>query len=53
MLISTIALPTYIPFNSVGETSILRRSGVVVGRDVREILGEIFLSTDMSKYIKS
>ena len=52
MLISTIALPTYIPFNSVGETSILR-SGVVVGRDVREILGEIFLSTDMSKYIKS
>lgn len=53
MLISTMALPTDIPINSVGETSILRRSGVVAGRDVREILGEIFLSTDMSKYIES
>ena len=31
----------------------MRGSGVVVGRDVKEILREIFLSIDMSKYIKN
>ena len=50
MLFSTMALPTYILTNSVGELSIMRESGVVVGREIREILREIFLSTDMSKY---